>query len=97
MSTARLFGEDSQKWLAGFLAAAVTCLMIAVLLVLVPREAGAVPLMVALAGVWAFGWHLFWQMRRLNPADPASCLAVFRSNRDAGLILWLFLAAASVL
>jgi 4-hydroxybenzoate polyprenyltransferase len=96
-STARLFGEDSQKWLAGFLAAAVTCLMIAVLLVLVPREAGAVPLMVALAGVWAFGWHLFWQMRRLNPADPASCLAVFRSNRDAGLILWLFLAAASVL
>ncbi len=96
-STARLFGQDSQKWLAGFLAAAVTCLMIAVLLVLLPGGAGAPRLLVALAGVWAFGWHLFWQMRRLNPADPASCLAVFRSNRDAGLILWLFFAAAYVL
>ncbi|MES2144426.1 MAG: 4-hydroxybenzoate octaprenyltransferase [Pseudomonadota bacterium] len=95
-STARLFGQDSRKWLAGFLVAAVTCLMIAVLLVLLSSGADALKLVVALGGVWAFGWHLFWQLRRLNPADPASCLAVFRSNRDAGLILWLFFAAASV-
>jgi 4-hydroxybenzoate polyprenyltransferase len=96
-STARLFGDNAKAWLAAFLVAAVTCLMIAVLLVLLPSENGALQLPVALAGVWAFGWHLFWQLRRLKPADPASCLAVFRSNRDAGLILWLFFAAAAML
>ena len=37
-----------------------------------------------------------WQMRRLDLDDPASCLAVFRANRDAGLILALFLAGAAL-
>lgn len=96
-STARLFGTSSPAWLAGFLVTAVLCLMIAVLLAVLPSGASKVQLVVALGGVWAFGWHLFWQLRRLDPSDPASCLAVFRSNRDAGLILWLFLAIAAVL
>ncbi len=97
-STARMFGTDSPVWLARFLVIAVLCLMIAVLLALLPIGAGSsVKLVVALLGVWAFGWHLFWQLRRLDIADPASCLLVFRSNRDAGLILWLFLVIAALL
>jgi 4-hydroxybenzoate polyprenyltransferase len=36
-----------------------------------------------------------WQMRRLDLDDPASCLVVFRANRDAGMIPALFLAAAA--
>ena len=35
-------------------------------------------------------------MRRLDLDDPASCLTVFRSNRDAGLIPVLFLAVAAL-
>ena len=32
-------------------------------------------------------------MNRLDIADPALCLAVFKSNRDAGLILFAALIA----
>jgi 4-hydroxybenzoate polyprenyltransferase len=53
--------------------------------------------LVALAGVWGFGWHLAWQMRRLDLEDPTSCMVIFRANRDAGLALALFLAAAAFL
>jgi 4-hydroxybenzoate polyprenyltransferase len=36
----------------------------------------------------AFAAHLAWQIRRLDIGDPELCLAVFKSNRDAGLILF---------
>jgi 4-hydroxybenzoate polyprenyltransferase len=52
---------------------------------------------VALAGVLGFGLHLGWQWRRLDIDDPAVCLALFRSNRDAGLILALALALAAAI
>src|SRR5207253_1101156 len=39
-------------------------------------------------GLLAFAAHLSWQIRRLDISDPALCLAVFKSNRDAGLILF---------
>jgi 4-hydroxybenzoate polyprenyltransferase len=58
---------------------------------------GVWPPLVALAGVWGFGWHLAWQMRRLDLEDPTSCMVIFRANRDAGLALGLFLAAAAFL
>ena len=45
-------------------------------------------------GIWAFGWHMTLQMRRLDLDDPASCLKAFRANRDAGLMVALFLAMA---
>jgi 4-hydroxybenzoate polyprenyltransferase len=35
-------------------------------------------------------------MRRVDIDDPAACLAIFRSNRDAGMILALFLAVAAL-
>ena len=39
-------------------------------------------------GLLAFAAHLSWQIRRLDIDDPVNCLAVFKSNRDAGLILF---------
>ncbi len=82
-STARLFGADTDRWLRGFLAVSVACLALAV------ASAGlsAAALAAALAGVGGFAAHLVWQLRRLDIDDAAGCLALFRSNRDAGLLL----------
>jgi 4-hydroxybenzoate polyprenyltransferase len=92
-STARLFGAQSMPWLRGFLVASVSLAGAAVIMGLI--DAGLLPMVVALTGVWAFGWHLAWQLRRLDIDDATSCLTVFRSNRDAGLIVALFLAVAA--
>jgi 4-hydroxybenzoate polyprenyltransferase len=43
------------------------------------------------------GWHLAWQLRQLDIDEPETCLWLFRSNRDAGLIPVLFLAVAALL
>jgi 4-hydroxybenzoate polyprenyltransferase len=92
-STARLFGVNTLPWLRWFLVATTLLAALAVIVALIDRSALAMAL--GLGGVWAMGWHLAWQMRRLDIDDPASCLATFRSNRDAGLILALFLALAA--
>ena len=44
-----------------------------------------------------FGWagycaHLLWQVARVEGASPQTALKLFRSNRDAGLILFLGVA-----
>jgi len=39
-------------------------------------------------GLIAFAAHLGWQVMRLDIDDPAHCLMLFKSNRDAGLILF---------
>lgn len=93
-STARLFGTDTGWWLKLFLVATVALMALAVMLALLPAR-NPLQLAVALAGVWAFGWHMVRQMARLDVNDPASCLAEFRANRDAGLIAALFLATAA--
>jgi len=94
-STARLFGTDSPRWLAGFLAISVVLMTLSVLSALLPGGRPA-QLVLALSGVAGFGLHLAWQLRRLDTRDPARCLILFRSNRDAGLIAALFLAAAAL-
>jgi 4-hydroxybenzoate polyprenyltransferase len=93
-STARLFGQSTRKWLVLFLVATVLLMTAAVLAALLP-SAGPLKLAVALAAPWALGWHLWLQVSRLDIADPASCMRIFRSNRDAGLIAALFLAIAA--
>lgn len=95
-STARLFGENSRLWLRGFMATTVLLMAAAIIVTPIPPDR-VLALTLALAGVWGFGWHMAWQMRRLDMDDPASCLLVFRSNRDAGLIAALFLAVATFL
>ena len=44
------------------------------------------------AGVWITGLagmalHLVWQTKRVDAKDPAGALTLFKSNRDAGLLL----------
>ena len=95
-STARLFGDHSRPWLLGFLVLSVLFMAAAILAALLPLGR-PLQLAVALGGVWGFGWHMAWQLARLDTGDPARCLMLFRSNRDAGLIAALFLAAAALL
>ena len=91
-STARLFGRDTHRWIAGFGAASVLLLALAVL----ATGARGLSLLLALAGVAGFAAHLAWQLRSLDISDGAGCLRLFRANRDAGLIVALFLALAGM-
>ena len=79
-STALLFGERTKSMLGLFYALAV------VLIGLAGWSAGG-GLVFAL-GLGVFAAHLAWQVARLDIHDPVLCLAVFKSNRDAGLILF---------
>jgi 4-hydroxybenzoate polyprenyltransferase len=79
-STALLFGERTAPMVASFYACAVVLIAAAGLM------AGG-RLIFAL-GVIAFAAHLAWQVTRLDIDDPAHCLVLFKSNRDAGLILF---------
>ncbi len=45
------------------------------------------------AGLAAYALHLGWQARRFRLGDPALALRLFKSNREAGLILFLALFA----
>src|SRR5476651_1520200 len=79
-STALLFGERTPAMLAIFYAGAVVLI-------------GASGLMargglIFVLGMIAFTAHLAWQVLRLDINDSAHCLKQFKSNRDAGLILF---------
>jgi 4-hydroxybenzoate polyprenyltransferase len=79
-STALLFGAKTKPMLALFYAVAVALLGASGFL------AGAGwPFAV---GLVAFAAHLAWQIARLDIANPDNCLAVFKSDRDAGLVLF---------
>jgi 4-hydroxybenzoate polyprenyltransferase len=79
-STALLFGERTQPMLASFYAVAVILIGIA------GWMAGGG--LIFTLGLIAFAAHLGWQVMRLDINDPAHCLVLFKSNRDAGLILF---------
>jgi 4-hydroxybenzoate polyprenyltransferase len=79
-STALLFGDNTRSMLASFYAGAVVLI-------------GAAGLMaggglIFVLGLIAFAAHLTWQVLRLDINDSAHCLKLFKSNRDAGLILF---------
>lgn len=88
-STAILFDTRTRPTLALFFALAV------VLIGLAGWLAGA-GLIFAL-GLAAFAAHLAWQVWRLDIGDPALCLRLFKSNRDAGLILFAGMIADAAL
>ena len=92
-STARLFGDETHRWLKWFLVVTVLLFAAGIILALAPTS-GPLQLTVALCGVWAFGWHMALQMKRLDTEDPALCLEIFQSNRNAGFIPVLFFAIA---
>jgi 4-hydroxybenzoate polyprenyltransferase len=79
-STALLFGENTRPMLASFYTGAVLLI-------------GAAGLMaggglIFVLGLITFAAHLTWQVLRLDINDSAHCLKLFKSNRDAGLILF---------
>ena len=87
-STALLFGARTKPMLALFYGVAVLLIGVA------GWMAGAGMLFVlALA---AFAAHLAWQIVRLDIGDPDLCLAIFKSDRDAGLILFAGMVADAV-
>jgi 4-hydroxybenzoate polyprenyltransferase len=88
-STARLFAEQTRPALTGLYALAVILIGVALAL------AGAH--MAAWIGLAAFAAHLCWQVGRLQIHDPALCLRLFKSNRDAGLLLFAGLLVDAVL
>jgi 4-hydroxybenzoate polyprenyltransferase len=84
-STARLFGARTRPVLLGFYAFAV------LLIGLAGAAVDAGPVFVL--GCILFGAHLGWQIDRLDIDDPDQCLRLFKSNRDAGLILFAAMVA----
>ena len=79
-STALLFGERSKPMLALFFG-------IAVVLIGAAGFAAGGRFIFAL-GLVAFAAHLSWQIASLDISDPDNCLKLFKSDRDAGLILF---------
>ena len=88
-STARLFADRTHLALVLFYGLAVVLIGAA----LVTAHAGVA----AWIGLAGFAAHLGWQVHRLDTADPALCLRVFKSNRDAGLLLFAALLVDAVL
>jgi 4-hydroxybenzoate polyprenyltransferase len=89
-STARLFGARVQWAVGGLYAGSAFFAALAAL------TAGGGAL--ALAGVAAYAAHLSWQVRLTREdCPPQTALALFRSNRDAGLLLFSGFLAQSLL
>ena len=79
-STARLFAARTHSALVVFYSLAVILIGVAMWL------SGSGP--AGWAGLAAFAVHLGWQIARLDIGDPALCLRIFKSDRDAGLLLF---------
>src|SRR5262249_7353367 len=84
-STARAFWGHVLSGVGFLYLLAAVCLEAA----LQPSGAG----WLAQAGLVLFAGHLAWQVTRIDPANGALALRLFRSNRDAGLALFAGLAA----
>jgi 4-hydroxybenzoate polyprenyltransferase len=79
-STALLFGDNTKPMLGFFYALAVVLIGFAGYL-----AGGGIVFALGLA---AFAAHLAWQVWRIDIDDPDLCLRIFKSDRDAGLILF---------
>jgi 4-hydroxybenzoate polyprenyltransferase len=88
-STALLFGAHTRTALMVFYGLAVALIGMALVLAGARWPAGI--------GLAAFAVHLVWQIRRLEIGDPALCLRIFKSNRDAGLLLFAGLLVDAVM
>jgi 4-hydroxybenzoate polyprenyltransferase len=88
-STALLFGARTRPALVVFYGLAVALIGMAL------AASGA--RWPAAIGLVAFAAHLVWQIVRLDISDPALCLRIFKSNRDAGLLLFAGLLIDAVM
>lgn len=87
-STARLFGARTRPIVAAFYALTIALFTAGLAI----TGAGSI----ALAALALPAAHFAWQVATLDIADPARCLAIFRANRGAGLLLLAPLLAALV-
>jgi 4-hydroxybenzoate polyprenyltransferase len=87
-STALLFGARTKPALLVFYGLAVALIGMALTL------AGAG--WMAWIGLAAFAVHLVWQIERLEIGDPKLCLRLFKSNRNAGLLLFAGLLSDAI-
>ena len=84
-STALRLGLQTKPWLTVFYVGAVALIAVAGWL-----AGSGWPFAIGLVLVAS---HFAWQIAAVDIDDPRSCLAVFRSNRDAGLILFASIVA----
>ena len=87
-SSARRLGSNVRLGVGVFYLLAVACAALAGL------AAGLGPFFYA--ALVAYALHLAGQTRRIDPADPALALRLFKSNRDAGFVLLLAIILGSV-
>jgi 4-hydroxybenzoate polyprenyltransferase len=80
-SSARLFGRNTRLAVAMLFILCIALLSAAFWL----NSVGVA----AWAGLGLFAMHLGWQIKALAVSNPAIALKLFRSNRDAGLLLAL--------
>lgn len=83
-STARLFGASVRPAVGALFAGAVVLVEAALLAAHVGLAAHL--------GLVGFAAHLAWQVRTIDPNDQRKALMLFRSNRDAGLLLFAGIA-----
>ena len=86
-STARLFGQNSPRWLSLFLGLAVSLMGIAIW---IANPSNVLGLWVALLGPLSFGLHMAWQLSNLDINHSGILLTLFRTNRETGLLPVLF-------
>ncbi|MFW2830075.1 4-hydroxybenzoate octaprenyltransferase [Sphingomonas sp. ID0503] len=86
-SSARALGSRARLGIALFYIATLVAFAFALWLV---RQD-----VLALAALIPFAIHLAWQVATLDPADPANALHRFRSNRFAGMLMFLACLVAS--
>lgn len=79
-STALRFGAGTHRWISGLYGATSALFALSLWL------AGAG--LFAWVGLGAMALHFIWQVLRLRTDDAARCLQLFRSNREAGLLLF---------
>ena len=88
-STALMFGSATKPMLWLFYGGAIICWTIACLMVRTHQ--------VAYIGLAILAFQMAGQIVRVKLDNANSCLSVFRSNRDTGLILFLSLLAGAAL
>lgn len=88
-SSARFFGEKVRLGVAACYGLTIVFMVVAFVL----ADAGPI----AFAGLAVFAFHLGWQVARIDRSDGAGALRLFRSNRDAGLILFAAMTLESAL
>ncbi len=88
-STTRMFGARTRQAVGLFFGLALACIAAAIGL-----AGGGLP---SFIGLSLFALHLARQVRSIDLSDPKGALRLFKSNRDAGLILFVGLAVDALL